>query len=238
VSSGRGTAVVLVVLLAGGGCRVDATLETLVEGRSGVVRARFELDGDAVDALGGDLAEGAQVADLRRAGWSVTDPRPTNRGGATVEVSKRFGRPEDLGAVVAELSGPAGPLQAFTLARSRTLGLATYRLDGVVDLQGSTATGFPNAPDLARRLQGAGIDARRLEELLASRAVDGFSLRVRVELPGEGGGQGAREVRLGHRVKIAAVSAVPTPLRPGLLGLAVVAAVAALILAIRGRRRT
>jgi hypothetical protein len=238
VSSGRGTAVVLAVLLAGGGCRVDATLETLVEGRSGVVRARFVLDGDAVDALGGDLAEGAQVDDLRRAGWSFTGPHPTTRGGATVEVSKRFGRPDDLGPVVAELSGPAGPLQAFTLARSRSLGAARYRLDGVVDLGGSTATGFPNAPDLARRLQGAGIDPRRLEELVASRAAEGFSLRVRVELPGDGRGEGASEVKLGQRLEIAARSSAPTPWRPALLGVAVLAAAAALIVIARGRRRT
>jgi hypothetical protein len=236
VTSGRAAALSLAVLLAGGGCRVEATVETVVEGRSGVVRARFELDRDAVEALGGDLAEGAQVDDLRRAGWSFSGPRRTAAGGAVVEASKRYGDSADLGRVVAELSGPAGPLRDFALARSRSLRAVRYRLRGVVDLGGGAATGFPNAPDLARRLQGAGIDPVRLEELLRSRAAQGFSLRLRVGLPGKGRGEGVREVLPGQRVEVRADSSAPTPLRSVLLGVAAMAALAALGMAISGRR--
>jgi hypothetical protein len=233
---GWGRVAIAVLALAGVGCRVDATIETRAEGRSGVVRARFELDRDAVDALGGRLSDGAQVDDLRRAGWSFTGPRPTVGGGAVVVASKRYGRPADLGRVVAELSGPGGPLQDFALARSRTLGGVRYRLRGVVDLGGGAAVGFPNAPDLARRLQGAGIDLARLEELLRSRAQEGFSLRLRVGLPGDGRGEGVREVRPGQRVEVRAASSTPTPLRPALLGLALLAGLAALGMSVAGRR--
>jgi hypothetical protein len=227
---------VLAIALGGSGCRVDATVETLVEGRAGVVRARFELDRDAVDALGGRLSEGAQVDDLRRAGWSFTGPRPTAHGGAVVVASKRYGRPADLGRVMAELSGPGGPLRDFALARSRTLGGVRYRLRGVVDLGEGAVVGFPNAPDLARRLQGAGIDVAKLEELLRSRAQEGFSLRLRIGLPGEGRGEGVREVRPGQRVEVRAASSTPTRLRPALLGLALLAGLAALGMAVAGRR--
>ena len=233
---GRVAVALLAMLLVASGCRVDATVETLVEGRSGMVRARFELDRDAVDALGGRLSEGAQVDDLRRAGWVLNGPRPTAGGGAVVEASKRYGYPADLGRVVGELSGPGGPLRDFDLARSRTLGGVRYRLRGVVDLGGPATVGFPNAPDLARRLQGAGIDLARLEELLQSRAEEGFSLRLRVELPGAGRGEGTRQVRPGQRVEVRASSSTRTPLRPALLGLALLAALIALGMAGAGRR--
>lgn len=234
---GWGRVAFVVLALAGGvGCRVDATVETLVESRSGVVRARFELDRDAVEALGGRLSEGAQVDDLRRAGWSFTGPRPTARDGAVVVASKRYGRPADLGRVVAELSGPGGPLRDFALARSRTLGGVSYHLRGVVDLGGGAAVGFPNAPDLARRLEGAGIDVAGLEELLRSRAEEAFSLRLRVGLPGDGRGEGVRELRPGQRVEVRASSSTRTPLRPALLGLALLTALAALAMAVASRR--
>jgi hypothetical protein len=236
VTSGRAAALSLALLLAGGGCRVEATVETLVEGRSGVVRARFELDRDAVEALGGDLAEGAQVDDLRRAGWAFAGPRRTRGGGAVVEVSKRYGEPADLGPVVAELSGPGGPLRDFALTRSASFGRTRYRLRGLVDLGGGGITGFPNAPDLARRLQGAGVDPARLEEQLRSRAQEGLSFRLKVGLPGEGRGEGTRQVRPGQRVEVRATSSAIAPLRPALLGLAVLSALGAAGMAIRGRR--
>jgi hypothetical protein len=234
--TGPAAALSLAVLLVGAGCRVEATVETLVEGRSGVVRARFELDRDAVEALGGDLSEGAQVEDLRQAGWSISGPHPSGGGGVVVEASKRFGHPADLGRVMAELSGPGGPARDFHLSRSRAFGGARYRLRGSIDLGGGALTGFPNAPDLARRLQGAGIDPVRLEELLRSRAEEGFALRLRVVLPGKGRGEGIRQVPPGQRVDVVASSYAPTPLRPALLAVAAVAALAAVGMAIRGRR--
>lgn len=64
----------LALLLLLSACRVDATVTARVDGRSGEVRARFELDAEAVAVLGGQVAEGAQVADLRRAGWTIPAP--------------------------------------------------------------------------------------------------------------------------------------------------------------------
>jgi hypothetical protein len=153
-----------------------------------------------------------------------------------VEVSKRFHRPEDLGRAMAELSGPGGPLQGFRLERRRSLTKVRYRLRGRADLGGgATVAGFGNVPDLAGRLRGAGVDPRRLEDLVTSRAAAGFRLRVVVHLPASP--PTVRDVPLGRSVEIEAASTAPDRTRPALLGLAGVAAVGALVMATRGRRR-
>jgi hypothetical protein len=233
--SGAVIALFLVFLLAG--CRVDTTVEARVHGRSGEVTACFALDQEALAVLGGDvdLATGAQVADLKKAGWIITGPRRPQAGGAVVEASKRFGRPEELATVVAELSGPAGPLQGFRLERRRSLTRARYRLSGVADLRGGTAaTGFENAAGLAGRVRAAGVDPKRLEELLASRAAEGFQLRIVVDLPGRD--ERAWDVPLGQRVEIEASSTAPDRARPALLALAAALALSAAVVAV-GRRR-
>ena len=233
--SGAVIALFLLSLIAG--CRVDTTVEARVHGRSGEVTARFVLDPEALAVLGGDvdLAAGAQVADLKKAGWIITGPRRPPAGGAVVEASKRFERPEQLATVVAELSGPAGPLQGFRLERRRSLTRARYHLSGVADLRGgAAATGFENAAGLAERVRAAGVDPKRLEELLASRAAEGFRLRIVVDLPGRD--EQAWDVPLGQRVEIEASSTATDRARPALLALAAALALSAAVVAV-GRRR-
>jgi hypothetical protein len=225
------TAGLALLLLLLSGCRVDATVEARVDGRSGEVTARFALDPEAVAVLGGDaaVAAGAQVADLEQAGWTISRPRRPKAGGAVVEASKRFARPEDFARVMTELSGPAGPLQGFSLERRKSLTRARYRLFGTADLRGGAgATGYANAAGLADRVRQAGVDPKRLEELLTSRAVDGFRLRVVVDLPGRD--PQSWDVPVGGRVDIRAMSTAPERTRPGLLLLAVVLALAAFAL--------
>jgi hypothetical protein len=228
------------------GCRVDATVETRVEGRSGEVRSRLALDREAADLLGGHIDAGAQVEDLRRAGWVITPARLSKSGGVVVEVSKRFHRPGELGRVMAELSGPGGPLQGFHLQRRRSLTRTRYRLTGLADLRGGgAAVGLGNVPDLASRLRGAGVDPQRVEELLTSRAVAGFRLRVVADLPGperadapaRAGGHPAWDVAAGEPVEIDVSSTAPDRTRPVLLGLAALAALAAVVVLGAGRRR-
>jgi hypothetical protein len=178
-------ALVLVALLVGG-CRVDATVEVDVSEGGGEVTARFRLDREAVAILGGAVAEGAQTSDLERTGWEISPVENRPDGGAEIEARKGFDRPSDLGVVIGELAGPAGPLQGFRLDRDRSLLRARYRVRGTADLGpgGAAVTGVANSPDLPGRLRDAGVDPDRVAELLAGRAADGFALRVVVELPG------------------------------------------------------
>ena len=174
------------VVIVLGGCRVDTIVEAHVSGAGGRVTARFELDREAVALLGGAVGEGAQTSDLARAGWEISPVRSTEGGGARAEVSKAFSRPEDLGVVIGELAGPAGPLRDFRLDRRRSFTGATYRLRGTADVGAGAvaATGFANSSDLPARLRDAGVDPGRVEELLAGRAAEGLHLRLVVDLPG------------------------------------------------------
>jgi hypothetical protein len=232
VRAGWGLFVVpLLVVL--GGCRVDATVEARVHETGGTVTARFTLDREAVAILGGAVGEGAQTSDLSRSGWEITPVRPTKGGGALVELRKAFHRPGDLGVVIGELAGPAGPLQGFRLDRRRSFTEAAYRLRGTADLGpgAAVATGFANAPDLRARLRDAGVDPGRVEELLAGRAADGLRFRLDVALPGK---SASFEVKPGVAQAIDVSSSVSNRTRPVLLGVAVVGG---LIVLLRLRRR-
>jgi hypothetical protein len=216
-----------------GGCRVDATVEARVSEAGGTVTARFLLDPEAVALLGGAVGEGAQTSDLAETGWQISPVRRTDGGGAEVQISKAFHRPGDLGAVIGELAGPAGPLRGFRLDRRRGLTKETYRVRGTADLGAgmAAATGFGNTPDLSDRLRDAGVDPERVEELLADRAAEGFHLRLVVDLPGR---TETFEVSPGAARAVDVSSSVSDRKRPVLLALAVAGG---LIVLLRVRRR-
>lgn len=222
------------VVLVGGGCRVDATIEATVhDGGGGTVTARFVLDREALAVLGGPLTDGAQTSDLHQAGWTISPVRPRKDGGAEVELTKSFHRPGDLEVVVGELAGPRGPLRGFRLDRRRGWLRTSYRVRGTADLGpgAAAATGFANSPDLPARLRDAGVDPGRVADLLAGRAADGFHLRVDVALPGK---SATYEVEPGKSQAIDVSSSVSDRARPVLLAVAVLTG---LIVVFRLRRR-
>ena len=181
--------------------------------------------------------QGAQVADLRDAGWEVTGPRTTRAGGAVVEASKSFARPEELGPLMDELSGPDGPLPGFRLDRDRGLTRVRYRLSGQIYLGEGRGqlTGFRNDPRLARRLEAAGVDPQRVAELLTERAIEGFRLALVVDLPGR---EPVPFEATPDRLEVRVASTAPDRARPALLALAGGLGVAAVaVLAPRARRR-
>jgi hypothetical protein len=216
-----------------GGCRVDTTVEARVHESGGTVIARFVLDREAVAILGGAVGEGVQKSDLSQAGWEISPVEPVEGGGARVELSKDFSRPEDLGVVIGELAGPTGPLRGFKLERRRSFVKATYRLRGTADLGPGAAavTGVGNAPNLDARLRDAGVDPDRVAELLAGRAAEGFHFRLDVDLPGK---SQTFEVRPGAGQAIDLSSTVSDRTRPALLAVAVLTG---LIVLVRLRRR-
>ena len=103
----------LLVVLGGSACRVDATVTVdVADDGTGLVEVVIQLDAAAVDAIGG-LDERVRGADLADAGWTVDGPHRTTGGlagattdGATTEatgaqlaVRKAFEHPDRLGAV-------------------------------------------------------------------------------------------------------------------------------------------
>ena len=216
-----GWGLLVVPILVLGGCRVDTTVEAHVSGTGGRVTARFVLDPEAAALLGGTVGEGAQTSDLRQAGWEISPVRKTEGGGAEVEASKKFHRPQDLEAVIGELAGPAGPLQGFRLDRRRSFAKEAYRLRGTADLGSGAerATGFANTPDLKARLRDAGVDPDRVAGLLAGRAAEGLHFRLVVGVPGR---TESFEVKPGAPQSIDVSSSVTDRRRPVLLAVAVI----------------
>jgi len=137
----------LLVVLGGSACRVDATVTVdVADDGTGHVEVVVQLDAAAVDAIGG-LDKRVRVADLTDAGWTVDGPhrvtggqaRETAEGatagvaGAQVVVRKAFHHPDHLGAVLAEVVGPDA-ISDVLLVRQRDFAKTTWSLDGRIDL--------------------------------------------------------------------------------------------------------
>jgi hypothetical protein len=174
---------VVLVALAGGGCRV--TLSAGVEvGRdgTGVVRAGLGLDDDALAQLG-DPATRLRVADLREAGWRVVGPAREADGLTWVRLSKPFRSAEEATEVAAELSGPEGPFRAFRVERSGGLVRATTRFSGVVDLR----AGLPGLADpevVALLGDDLDLDLEGLRARFGPALDEAVRVEVAADLPG------------------------------------------------------
>jgi hypothetical protein len=243
-----GLALVAVAALGLSGCEVTATVGVDVSGQGGEVAAAFLLDEDALGVFGSDrdeavaaLVDGADADGLRKAGWTVGSPRRPAGGGVEIRLTKEFGRPDDLGRIIEELSGSAGPLSEFRLRRERKLTAVDYRLEGTVDAR--ALTGLGNAPGLLARLEDAGVDSRRLAEMLAGRATEGFRVRLVADLPGgtranttqRDGGRPVWQAEGDETVSVRATASQTDLTRPVLFGLAALLAIGALV-TLRARR--
>lgn len=186
-------ALAAVVLLAS--CKVDVHLGVRVsENGSGVVQARFVLDRDALDAIGGDLGERLRVADLVQAGWAV-DVNETDAGAEAV-AEKRFRTPEELTAIVDQLSGDVGPFRDFVLRRHRSTFETDFSFEGRVDLDAGVGASSldPEDEGVVAELEDEGIQVEQLREFLRERVDQSFDVEVVVDLPGDGSHNAPREV--------------------------------------------
>lgn len=215
-------------------CRVDATVEVRVAGDgSGTVTARVHLDPAAARAAeaGGDLAGLARVSDLAGAGWDVRPWARDEAGGATLAMTKRFARPEDLAGVLAELGGP---VRSGSLDVDESVARTTYRLAVDADLS-AAAPGVAADPELAAALTAAGVDPAAVEARLAGPLTEALSLRLRAALPG--GGEGETEVVAGGSGRLEVSSSTVEVRRLVLLAAGGVLALGALTLLVVGERR-
>lgn len=170
------------VLVAG--CRMDAEVALDVDGDgSGEVQVAVVLDEEAAGRIT-DLAAELRLDDLAAAGWAVEGPEDQGDGSTRVAVSKPFATPEDAGEVMAEVSGPGGPLRGLTLERRRSFLSTTFSFNGEVDLTAGI-DGFSD-DELRQRLEGSGfgLGTADLERVTGAPVSDTFGLEVRAELPG------------------------------------------------------
>ena len=221
--------------LLGGGCRVDVAMDVRVEDDgSGRVEVVVALDRDAARRVPG-LEDQLVVDDLEDAGWEVTGPDRVGGGGVEVRAAKGFRSLDDLGQVIAEVSGPDGPLSDLVVERDRAAFGATWRVRGQADLrEGLEAFGDAG---LRERLGGSsfGVDEAELERAAGRPLAEAVRFRVTADLPGGGA---SWSPRLGERTPLRADSRTWEPSRLGLLAVAVVLGLgAAAMLLVRPRRR-
>ena len=97
-------AALLLVGLVLAACRVDATVDVQVaDDGSGDVAVDVVLDADAVARVP-DLASSLRTEDLTAAGWTVDAPAVDAEGAVTVRAEKPFATPEQLPAVLCEIT--------------------------------------------------------------------------------------------------------------------------------------
>jgi hypothetical protein len=213
------------------------------EDGSGQVEVVVELDQDAARRVPG-LADQLEVDDLEAAGWEVSGPSPVDGGGVEVRATKRFASLDALGDVVAEVSGPDGPLADLVVERDRAAFGDTWRVRGDADLrEGLEAFGDAG---LRERLGGTsfGMSEEELEDAAGRPLPEAVGFRITADVPG--GGRSWEPV-LGERTTLEADSRTWAWPRLALLALAVVLALGAVVmLLVRGaagsgtqpRRRT
>ncbi len=229
---------VALAVLLGAGCRVDTGVDVAVNPNgSGTVTVTVRLD-RAAAARVPDLDQSLLVKDLRATGWKVTGPTPQRGGGVQMRVAKRFARPEDLGAVMSQVSGTDGPFRRFSLVRSHSFAKTTYRLTGTVDLSGGLEA-FGD-PELRLLLGGEmfGRPVAELEREAGAPLAEAVRFTVRAHLPG-GGTQEWRPVLGRPATEVEATSASRAPrawLFASAAGLAAVTFLVTLVLIVRYNR--
>ena len=133
VSRRRLAALALVAGLLAAGCRVQTDVGiTVDEQGTGEVSVTVTLDQEAADRIP-DLATQLEATDLTEAGWMLTGPEAGPDGGQVVSATKPYGSPEQLGAVLAEISGVDGPFADLGLERTHSAAETEWALSGQVD---------------------------------------------------------------------------------------------------------
>jgi FMN phosphatase YigB (HAD superfamily) len=198
-------------LLVLSACQVDLGVNIDVEENgAGTVTASVELDDEALSRLG-DLDGALRLEDLAATGWTVTPPRlsdpaadPDDADAAaySIEVAKRFERPEDLQRVLDELTGAGSAFKNFQIVQTATRDETTMTLTGQGDLTRGVDTftdaqlsGLLDAPPL-------GIEIATLEEQIGPLS-EAVTMTVTARLPG-GTQDTVMEIPLGESAEITA----------------------------------
>lgn len=192
--------VALAVLLAG--CKVDATVTVDVrDDGSGVVTLDVKLDPEAVSATeagGAKLADRVRLANLEQAGWKIGTWQRADDGSASIRLSKAFTSPDQVAGIVAELSGPYGPLRDVHATRDRGPLSTSYDVTGSIDLA-AMATGIGADPDLVAALGNQHVDPAAVDQSLLQQVRDSLTVTVVVNLPGSTTtvtGEGGKQVAI------------------------------------------
>jgi hypothetical protein len=171
-------AVVLALVLSA--CRVEVRAEVAVrDDGTGEVAVTVVADAEAVRAAP-SLADDFSAADATAAGWTVDGPTLTPEGGLVVVARKPFRTIAEAEVVLAEISGPGGPLQSLGLTQERAFAEVETSFTGEGRLDGGLAAFGDSA--LVAALGGR----QPFEVALGDRPLDEvLGITLTVLLPGE-----------------------------------------------------
>jgi len=169
--------VAALLILAGCDSRIDVTVD-VEEDASGVVQVEVELDTAAATEIIDLGTVGLALGDLADAGWTTDAPQRLETGGLLLSASKGFGTPEQLDAIMQEISGEAGLFADFELDRTKAFARVDYAVTGSINPAGLEPFGDPelvailerSIDDMAARYQASASDV---------------TVSLRVELPGD-----------------------------------------------------
>jgi hypothetical protein len=171
------------LLLAG--CKVDAKVDvTLRADGSGTVTTRVTLDADAVKRLtpNAPLAQAVPLADMRAAGWKISEWSPTSDGGQTITVSHDFVGRNDLAGLLVDLTGRTRAIWQPEITHTRGYFGAKDAIAVQVDLT-HLSPGIRTDTDVAKALANAGVDVKTLNAQLRNDLDKSFTLDVTVHAP-------------------------------------------------------
>jgi len=176
-------------------CRLDAAVDVFVEdGGNGTVEVVATLDADALERTGGDLAAVLATDDLEAAGWEVSISEPTE-----ARLRHAFEDPAEANAVLADLSGPDGPLRGLEVGEDTSFGRTEWSFDGIIDFSAGVSAFGDEA--LADVLDGeaVGLSEAELEAELGHPLSEALGVVVSVRLPDDDGVQASWSADYGDR---------------------------------------
>ena len=146
-------------------CQVNAvvTLDVAQSG-AGLLTLNMIADSEIVEAAP-NLADDLRFDDATAAGWVMSRPNKTADGGLQVSMTHAFDNAEQAGVLLSQLSGEFGPFKQMSLTRSGKDTDSTFRLDGVLQVDGglnafadSRLLKVIGGAPFAENLQQAGLD--------------------------------------------------------------------------------
>lgn len=191
----RVVVVALVSLLAmvSGACKSTVGLSVVVDADGGgEISVGIQVDPRAEKAIyemtGKSFSDSYALSDVAAAGWRVTRQRGSD-GSSGVSAVRRFGAPEEAGAMLAAIAGrPPVVFESFELNRSDGLLRVDFDLAMTLNLRSKvlsdTVAATIGKAELSRLALGYGISL-----------TDGVSAEVKVVLPGSISSNNAQAVQ-------------------------------------------
>jgi hypothetical protein len=122
----------LVALLSA--CQVNIKVDTVVnDDGSGTVTIGLGLDDKALSHLGNPDTE-VQLDDLKATGWAIEPAAKAPDGFTWLKATKAFANPDELNAILHQLTLDRGAFHDFKLSKDESLTSTTWTFNGTVDL--------------------------------------------------------------------------------------------------------